>query len=641
MLLGPIPQAHAQTFTVNVIGEDADDANTGDGVCDTDSTTTGQQCTLRAAISEANAHAGPDTIVLPAGTIALTLEGANEDGNVSGDLDITDDLTIDGAPLGASGVPVTIVQSGATSSTAHDRLFDIHGWTEAVTVVLNRLTIWNGKAPQHGGGIQNSGTLTLNDCIVMENKAGDGFVGGAASGQGWSGGGIASWGDLTLNRCIVLANKAGDGAYAADQGGGGAGGGIYSRSKLTINRSAVSFNKAGQGGGSDSDRGGSGGNGGGISHTGGGVLTVSDSTLANNQAGQGGRGGGGAADGDRGDGGGIFCIGLVTLRGSLVSGNTARYGAGLRAGGGSGGELTLENSTVSGNNADGYGGGILSYNVLRLVHCTVADNEAGLAADSPKSGGGLSLRDTTYLTNTIVAGNEASGFSPDWDCTTGTIVSQGYNIIEDTDGCTWSPLAGDLGGVDPMLGPLGHNGGPSRTHPLLAGSQAIDHIPVGTNGCQAGVSRDQRGYARAGGTGLGGTACDTGAYEYGSGPVVMFSASAYQVAEDAASAQIPVNLADISSDTVTVDYNTVDDTAIAGEDYTATAGTLTFEPGVTSQTFSVPILDDGNQEGPKTLTLSLSNPVNAAVGAPAQATLTILDDDTSILIYLPLVLREF
>jgi hypothetical protein len=105
----------------------------------------------------------------------------------------------------------------------------------------------------------------------------------------------------------------------------------------------------------------------------------------------------------------------------------------------------------------------------------------------------------------------------------------------------------------------------------------------------------------------------------------MFSAPAYEVDEDAGSARIQVNLAGTSEDTITVDYATADGTAIAGEDYAATTGTLTFEPGDTSQTFTVPILDDGEDEGAEMLNLSLSSPDNAGLGAPAEAILTIRD----------------
>ncbi|GAF91433.1 unnamed protein product, partial [marine sediment metagenome] len=70
-------------------------------------------------------------------------------------------------------------------------------------------------------------------------------------------------------------------------------------------------------------------------------------------------------------------------------------------------------------------------------------------------------------------------------------------------------------------------------------------------------------------------------------------------------------------------------TAMAGGDYTAISGTLTFTPGVTSQTFAITIADDGLDEYDETITLTLSNADNATIGGVNSATLTILDDDPS------------
>jgi CSLREA domain-containing protein len=92
LLFGGAELAHAATFTVNSTA-DAVDTNPGDGVCADGS----GNCTLRAAIMEANALPGADTITLPAGTYILTIPGINEDAAATGDLDITADLTINGA----------------------------------------------------------------------------------------------------------------------------------------------------------------------------------------------------------------------------------------------------------------------------------------------------------------------------------------------------------------------------------------------------------------------------------------------------------------------------------------------------------------------------------------------------------------
>ena len=91
--------------------------------------------------------------------------------------------------------------------------------------------------------------------------------------------------------------------------------------------------------------------------------------------------------------------------------------------------------------------------------------------------------------------------------------SNGYNIEPDTS-CGFT-AAGDKQHIDfdALLGPLANNGGPTQTHALLSGAPAIDVIPNGVNGCQAGTSTDQRGASRAGGANQGGDACDSGAYE--------------------------------------------------------------------------------------------------------------------------------
>jgi len=91
---------------------------------------------------------------------------------------------------------------------------------------------------------------------------------------------------------------------------------------------------------------------------------------------------------------------------------------------------------------------------------------------------------------------------------------------------------------------------------------------------------------------------------------------------------ITVNLSNSSSEPVTVDYTTADGSATAGSDYTATSGTLTFAPGETSETFTVPILADDMYEGSdETITVTLSN-VSGATLVDTSATLTIADDDS-------------
>ena len=87
-LMGRANGAMAANFTVDSTA-DAVDASPGDGAC----ATRAGQCTLRAAVQETNARPGADTISVPPGTYVLAIPGAGEDVSVTGDLDITDDLT--------------------------------------------------------------------------------------------------------------------------------------------------------------------------------------------------------------------------------------------------------------------------------------------------------------------------------------------------------------------------------------------------------------------------------------------------------------------------------------------------------------------------------------------------------------------
>jgi alpha-tubulin suppressor-like RCC1 family protein len=109
---------------------------------------------------------------------------------------------------------------------------------------------------------------------------------------------------------------------------------------------------------------------------------------------------------------------------------------------------------------------------------------------------------------------------------------------------------------------------------------------------------------------------------------LQFSSASYSVGEKERTAVITVLRISSSSGEVSVDYEAVNGTASAGEDYEGTSGTLDFHEGEVSKTFSVSILDNSVAEEDKTVTLSLSNPMGGAVlGTPSTAILTIQDDD--------------
>ena len=92
------------------------------------------------------------------------------------------------------------------------------------------------------------------------------------------------------------------------------------------------------------------------------------------------------------------------------------------------------------------------------------------------------------------------------------------------------------------------------------------------------------------------------------GPPGLSVADAAVTEAAGATLDFQVTLGRASASTVTVDYRTWDGTATAGADYTSTSGTLSFAPGETAKTVSVPVLDDAHDEGSETMTLALSDP---------------------------------
>jgi len=359
----------------------------------------------------------------------------------------------------------------------------------------------------------------------------------------------------------------------------------------------------------------------------GGTLTLADSAVVNNSAGV--------------SGGGIYNTGVLTLTHSSVLSNTAEVaGGGIRT---AGGTVGLVNVTVSGNTAKTDGGGIRTSSAgsntgtLLLRNVTVTNNTADHDGNGTGEGGGLYRGGgVVMLQNTLVADNfDNSAGTKHPDCS-GTLISQGYNLVGNNSGCNLSPITGDLIGIpsnpiDPLLGPLQNNGGPTLTHALHPGSPAIDSGSPATPGTGGGAceATDQRNVSRP-----QGPVCDIGAYET-SALTVQFSADNFSVGEAVSAATITATLSVASNGTITVNYVTSNGTALAGTDYVAATGTLTFTAGSTTAAFTVPILDDALDEPDETVILTLSNPVNAALGAPNPATLTILDDDEYGLVLAP------
>lgn len=111
-------------------------------------------------------------------------------------------------------------------------------------------------------------------------------------------------------------------------------------------------------------------------------------------------------------------------------------------------------------------------------------------------------------------------------------------------------------------------------------------------------------------------------------PVITLDSDAYVVDEGAGSIIITANLDVTSTQTITVDYAALVGTASAA-DFTPVSGTLTFVPGDLQETFSIPILEDAIDEPAETAQIELSDSLNAAVGDPYTATLTINDNDAA------------
>jgi hypothetical protein len=186
-------------------------------------------------------------------------------------------------------------------------------------------------------------------------------------------------------------------------------------------------------------------------------------------------------------GGGIYNQNSsTTVTNSTFSDNSAAFGGG---GGGINNDnrstLTVTNSTFSGNSG-GAGGGIVNSGTLTVNNSTFSSNSGG-------EGGGIGNFGTATLKNTIVAGNSAEFGGPDVN---GTFTSEGYNLIGKSDGSSGftDGQNGDQVGtaaspLDPLLGGLDDNGGPTKTHALLAGSPAVDKG-------NTDLTEDQRGQPR-------------------------------------------------------------------------------------------------------------------------------------------------
>jgi hypothetical protein len=159
---------------------------------------------------------------------------------------------------------------------------------------------------------------------------------------------------------------------------------------------------------------------------------------------------------------------LVTVLNSTISGNSAQDGGGIFS---EYGFLSIVNSTISGNSAAGGGGGIANFaGAVQIANSTISGNSA------PQGGGGISNIADQFGAATIETGNtifEAGASGENIFNDGGTVTSHGYNICSDNGG-GYLNGPNDQINTDPLLGPLQDNGGPTLTHEPLPGSPAID-----------------------------------------------------------------------------------------------------------------------------------------------------------------------
>ncbi len=198
------------------------------------------------------------------------------------------------------------------------------------------------------------------------------------------------------------------------------------------------------------------------------VLTLEDSTVENN-----------STMGTRSVGGGIYAlVGNVTITRSVISGNST---AGSEAVGGGiwvNGTLSASQSTISNNTTSGataHGAGIYTSSSVTLTRSTVTNNR--LLADGANGGGiyvyVIGLNQGMLLDHSILSANRDSSSYDNFFGDTRISKLVDYSLVG-TDVLTFGTASNYIESNDPLLGPLAHNGGLTKTHPLLAGSPAIN-----------------------------------------------------------------------------------------------------------------------------------------------------------------------
>jgi hypothetical protein len=436
---------------------------------------------LREAIFATNIVPGPETIefapLLVGKTIRLT----------EGELRITDHLTIVGP-----GADLLTIDAGGSDPTPGEVNFDgnrvfrvddgaNNGPDKHVSIVGLTLTGGNVDEFARGGAIYSVEDLTVEQTIVTGNAAYEGggifaqrlVVHNSSIVDNWArrrGGGISATN-------LQMAQSGVNGNSAEDSGGGiWIGGDGVAQSEIVL--SSIRNNSTNNSSATVA-------NGGGIALVDGGLSIFTSEVRENSTAG---RGAGIAAWNSQ-----------LLLIDSTVAANSAYHGGGLW----SDGATDLSNSTVSGNSAFVGGGAFIASTtnaVFAIRQGTVTANTATLA-------GGLFVESGDLIVDgSIVAQNQA-GYGPDVTGLAGTSLDVRFSLIGSNQGTALveSPIGtpdgngnliggAGLGLIDPLLGPLAENGGPTRTHALLPGSAAIDAGDPAAIANMNGVGEfDQRG----------------------------------------------------------------------------------------------------------------------------------------------------
>jgi fibronectin-binding autotransporter adhesin len=350
----------------------------------------------------------------------------------------------------------------------------------------NQLTATSsgGDARADGGAIFGSGNSSFPDLRIFDSKirSSSASATGATTAEG-EGGGIWLDGAATLTRATLSDNAvtihSGSGTATGD---GGAAHAIGEGGPVKIVSSTIDGNTV-QG---TSDSNAASVSSGGVLFTGFQPDTIRTSTISHNQVTS-----TAAGSSSEADGGGVGFTGTSMNPGDLVIDST----------------ITKNGTQATGpSSPDAAGGGVyVTDKHLLLRFDTIVRNSLTATGSTPFAGGGglyLETGTDTHAQGLVLALNQAAASR---DCI-GVLGSDRFNLLGTSAGCTFTPLVSDQINPAPKLGSLADNGGPTQTVALLAGSPALNRVPV--TPCHAMVARDQRGVLRP-----QGPKCDEGAFE--------------------------------------------------------------------------------------------------------------------------------